>query len=159
LLEGGDSKALLVSREKNPDDTIIDVKGERIGDGKSHYIMGPCAVENYEQVATVAKALKKNNLKLLRGGAYKPRTSPYDFQGLGIEGLKILRQVADEYKLAVVSEIVNPVDIEEAVNYLDVIQIGSRNMQNFELLKAAGEINKPILLKRGMAATISEFLN
>ncbi|HLR51262.1 MAG TPA: bifunctional 3-deoxy-7-phosphoheptulonate synthase/chorismate mutase [Candidatus Avamphibacillus sp.] len=159
LLEDGDSKALLVSREKKPDDTIIEVKGEKIGDGKSHFIMGPCAVESYEQVSTVAKALKKNNLKLLRGGAFKPRTSPYDFQGLGVEGLKILKRVADEHNLAVVSEIVNPADIEEAVNYLDVIQIGSRNMQNFELLKAAGEVNKPILLKRGMAATISEFLN
>ncbi|KHE70318.1 bifunctional 3-deoxy-7-phosphoheptulonate synthase/chorismate mutase, partial [Halobacillus sp. BBL2006] len=90
---------------------------------------------------------------------FKPRTSPYDFQGLGIEGLKMLKQAADENDLAVVSEIVNPADLEEALDYLDVIQIGARNMQNFELLKAAGSVNKPVLLKRGMSATISEFIN
>src|SRR5699024_11621997 len=90
-------------------------------------------------------------------GAYKPRTSPYDFQALGLEGLKILKQVADEYDLAVVSEIVNPADIEEAQDYIDVIQIGARNMQNFELLKKAGEAKKPVILERGLSATISEF--
>ena len=120
---------------------------------------GPCAVESYEQVATVAKAMKEKGLKLLRGGAYKPRTSPYDFQGLGVEGLKILKRVADEYDMAVISEIVNPADIEMAIDYIDVIQIGARNMQNFELLKAAGAVNKPVLLKRGIAATIEEFIN
>src|SRR5699024_8074951 len=98
-------------------------------------------------------------LRFLRGGAFKPRTSPYDFQGLGIEGLKILKRVADEFDLAVVSEIVNPVHIEEAQDYIDVIQLGARNMQNFELLKAAGEANKPVILKRGLSATISEFIN
>lgn len=152
-------KALLVSRKKKPEDTIIDIKGEAIGDGKAHYVMGPCSVESYEQTAQVAEAVKKQGVKLLRGGAFKPRTSPYDFQGLGLEGLKILKQVADEYDLAVISEIVNPADIETAVDYIDVIQIGARNMQNFELLKAAGSVNKPVLLKRGLAATISEFIN
>ncbi len=152
-------KALLVSRKKKPEDTIIEIKGERIGDGQPHFIMGPCSVESYEQVATVADAVKKQGLNLLRGGAFKPRTSPYDFQGLGLEGLKILKKAADEQDLAVVSEIVNPADLEEALEYLDVIQIGARNMQNFELLKAAGSVNKPVLLKRGMSATISEFIN
>ncbi|MED4203043.1 bifunctional 3-deoxy-7-phosphoheptulonate synthase/chorismate mutase [Neobacillus mesonae] len=152
-------KALLVSRKKKPEDTIINLKGENIGDGKQHFVFGPCAVESYEQVATVAKAMKEKGLKLLRGGAYKPRTSPYDFQGLGVEGLKILKRVAAEYDMAVISEIVNPADIEMAAEYLDVIQIGARNMQNFELLKAAGAINKPVLLKRGLAATIEEFIN
>lgn len=95
----------------------------------------------------------------MRGGAFKPRTSPYDFQGLGIEGLKILRRVADEYGLKVISEIVTPADIEIATEYLDVIQIGARNMQNFELLKAAGKVKTPILLKRGLAATIEEFIH
>ncbi|QDP40895.1 bifunctional 3-deoxy-7-phosphoheptulonate synthase/chorismate mutase [Radiobacillus deserti] len=152
-------KALLVSRKKKPEDTVIEINGERFGDGNQHFIMGPCAVESYEQVAEVAAAVKKQGLKLLRGGAFKPRTSPYDFQGLGLEGLKILKRVADEYELAVVSEIVNPADIEKAVEYIDVIQIGARNMQNFELLKAAGEVNKPVLLKRGLSATISEFIN
>ncbi|RSK28200.1 3-deoxy-7-phosphoheptulonate synthase [Bacillus sp. HMF5848] len=152
-------KALLVSRKKKPDDTIVNIKGELIGDGKPHFVMGPCAVESYEQVAEVAKAVKAQGIKLLRGGAFKPRTSPYDFQGLGLEGLKILKQVAKEYDLAVISEIVNPADIEVAVDYIDVIQIGARNMQNFELLKAAGAVNKPVLLKRGLAATIDEFIN
>jgi len=159
LLEEDNSKALLVSRQKKPENTIIHINDEKFGDGACHFIIGPCAVESYEQVSTVAQAIKKNGLKLLRGGAFKPRTSPYDFQGLGIDGLKILSDVGDKYNLAVVSEIVNPAHIEQAVDYLDVIQIGARNMQNFELLKAAGEANKPILLKRGMSATISEFIN
>jgi 3-deoxy-7-phosphoheptulonate synthase/chorismate mutase len=110
-------------------------------------------------VAEVAKSIKGKGLKMIRGGAYKPRTSPYDFQGLGLEGLKILKRVADEFDLAVVSEIVNPADIETACEYIDVIQIGARNMQNFELLKAAGAVKKPVLLKRGLAATIDEFIN
>jgi 3-deoxy-7-phosphoheptulonate synthase / chorismate mutase len=159
LQEDDHSKALLVSRKKKPEDTIVEINGDKIGDGGVHYIMGPCAVESYEQVAEVAKAVKKKGLKLLRGGAFKPRTSPYDFQGLGIEGLQILKQVADEFDLAVVSEIVNPADIETALEYIDVIQIGARNMQNFELLKAAGSVDKPVLLKRGLAAQISEFIN
>ena len=152
-------KALLVSRKKKPEDTIIDIKGEMVGDGKPHFVFGPCAVESYEQVATVAAAVKADGFKLLRGGAYKPRTSPYDFQGLGLEGLKILKQVADEFDLAVISEIVSANDIEIAAQYIDVIQIGARNMQNFELLKAAGASKKPVLLKRGMSATIEEFIN
>ncbi len=153
------SKALLVSRKKKPEDTIVNINGEAIGDGNPHFVFGPCAVESYEQVAEVAKAVKAKGLKLLRGGAFKPRTSPYDFQGLGMEGLKILKKVADEYGLAVISEIVNPADIEQAVEYIDVIQIGARNMQNFELLKAAGAVKKPVLLKRGLSATIEEFIN
>lgn len=152
-------KALLVSRKKKPEDTVIDIKGVKIGDGNPDFIFGPCSVESYEQVATVAEAVKAKGFKMLRGGAFKPRTSPYDFQGLGLEGLKILKRIADEYDMAVISEIVNPADIETAVDYLDVIQIGARNMQNFELLKAAGAVNKPILLKRGLAATIEEFIN
>jgi len=152
-------KALLVSRKKKPEDTIVNVKGETIRDGKQRFVFGPCSVESYEQVATVAKAMKAKGLKLLRGGAYKPRTSPYDFQGLGVEGLKILKRVADEFDMAVISEIVTPADLETAVEYLDVIQIGARNMQNFELLKAAGALKKPVLLKRGLSATIEEFIN
>lgn len=159
LQEDDHRKALLVSRKKKPEDTIVDVKGEKIGDGSQSFIVGPCAVESYEQVATVAEAAKKKGIRLLRGGAFKPRTSPYDFQGLGLEGLKILKQVADEYDMAVISEIVTPQDIETALDYIDVIQIGARNMQNFELLKAAGSVKKPVLLKRGLAATLSEFMN
>lgn len=159
LQQDDHSKALLVSRKKQAEDTIVTLKGEKIGDGKPHFVFGPCAVESYEQVATVAKSMQEKGLKLLRGGAYKPRTSPYDFQGLGVEGLKILKRVAKEFDMAVISEIVNPADIEMAIDYIDVIQIGARNMQNFELLKAAGSVNKPVLLKRGIAATIEEFIN
>ncbi len=159
LQEEDNSKALLVSRKKKPEDTVVTINGESIGDGVQRLIAGPCSVESYEQVASVAKAIKEQGLKLLRGGAFKPRTSPYDFQGLGLEGLQILKRVADEYDLAVISEIVNPADLEVAVDYIDVIQIGARNMQNFELLKAAGSVNKPVLLKRGLSATIEEFIN
>ncbi|MEW9675536.1 bifunctional 3-deoxy-7-phosphoheptulonate synthase/chorismate mutase [Lentibacillus sp. L22] len=159
LQEDDHRKALLVSRKKKPEDTVIDIKGEKVGDGQTHFVFGPCAVESYEQTSEVAAAVKQRGVKLLRGGAFKPRTSPYDFQGLGIEGLQILKRVADEHDLAVISEIVNPAHIKQAADYLDVIQIGARNMQNFELLKAAGDVNKPILLKRGLSATISEFIN
>src|SRR4051812_8399534 len=152
-------RTLLVSRKNKSEDTIITINGESIGAGTPSFVFGPCSVESYEQTAAVAASVKAKGLKLLRGGAYKPRTSPYDFQGLGVEGLKILKRVADEYDLAVISEIVTPTDIDTALQYIDVIQIGARNMQNFELLKAAGSVNKPILLKRGMSATIEEFIN
>ncbi|WP_257351965.1 bifunctional 3-deoxy-7-phosphoheptulonate synthase/chorismate mutase [Pseudalkalibacillus decolorationis] len=158
LQEEDNRKALLVSRKRKPDNTVINIKGELIGDGNPNFVMGPCAVESYEQVRLVAKAIKDQGLTLMRGGAFKPRTSPYDFQGLGFEGLKILRQVANEFNLAVVSEILNPNDLELALDYVDVIQIGARNMQNFDLLKAAGSVNKPVLLKRGLSATIEEFM-
>ncbi|MFD1415291.1 bifunctional 3-deoxy-7-phosphoheptulonate synthase/chorismate mutase [Oceanobacillus jeddahense] len=159
LQEEDNSKALLVSRKKQPENTVVELKGEKVGNGHISYVFGPCAVEGYEQVAAVAASVKEKGLKLLRGGAFKPRTSPYDFQGLGIEGLEILKKVADEYDLAVISEIVNPADLEQAVDYIDVVQIGARNMQNFELLKAAGDAGKPVLLKRGLSATIQEFIN
>src|SRR5699024_6692256 len=145
------SKALLVSRKKKQEDTIVNINGVEFGNGEPHFIIGPCAVESYEQVSAVAEAVKNKGLKLLRGGAFKPRTSPYDCQGLGLEGLEILKRVADEHDLAVISEVVSPAQIEEAAEYLDVIQIGARNMQNFELLKAAGEVDKPVLLKRGLS--------
>ncbi|PBB05025.1 MULTISPECIES: bifunctional 3-deoxy-7-phosphoheptulonate synthase/chorismate mutase [Salimicrobium] len=159
LQEDDHRKALLVSRKNKAEDTVVNIKGEKVGAGELTHVFGPCSVESYEQVKEVAQAVKKQGGKLLRGGAYKPRTSPYDFQGLGEEGLQILKRVADEEGLAVISEIVNPADIEKAVDYIDVIQIGARNMQNFELLKAAGAVKKPVLLKRGMSATISEFIN
>ncbi|WP_077619105.1 bifunctional 3-deoxy-7-phosphoheptulonate synthase/chorismate mutase [Bacillus sinesaloumensis] len=159
IQEDDHRKALLVSRKKKPEDTIVEVKGVKIGNGAQQFIVGPCAVESYEQTVAVAQEAKKYGLRLLRGGAFKPRTSPYDFQGLGLEGLKILKRVADETGMAVISEIVNPADVEVACDYIDVIQIGARNMQNFELLKAAGSVKKPVLLKRGLAATLDEFVN
>ncbi|MFS0614762.1 bifunctional 3-deoxy-7-phosphoheptulonate synthase/chorismate mutase [Lederbergia ruris] len=158
LQEDDNRKALLVSRKKKPENTVVNVNNLNIGDGSQHFIMGPCAVESYEQVKLVAQAMKKQGLSLMRGGAYKPRTSPYDFQGLGLEGLKILRRVADEEGMSVISEILDTRDVESALDYVDVIQIGARNMQNFELLKLVGSVQKPILLKRGLSATIEEFM-
>ncbi|EUJ29482.1 bifunctional 3-deoxy-7-phosphoheptulonate synthase/chorismate mutase [Listeria cornellensis] len=158
LQEDDNSKALLVSRKNKKEDTIVNVNGVPIGNGVPTFVFGPCSVESYEQVATVAGAVRDKGLKLLRGGAFKPRTSPYDFQGLGVEGLQILKRVADEFGLGVISEIVTPRDIEVALDHIDVIQIGARNMQNFELLKAVGQVDKPILLKRGLSATIEEFV-
>ncbi|WP_339321689.1 bifunctional 3-deoxy-7-phosphoheptulonate synthase/chorismate mutase [Paenibacillus sp. FSL W8-0194] len=152
-------KHLLVSRKKKPENTLIQLGDVTIGGGKPVMIAGPCSVESYEQVRTVAKALKEAGMTVMRGGAFKPRTSPYDFQGLGIEGLKILKEVADEFGLKTISEIVDPAHIELACDYIDVIQIGARNMQNFELLKAAGDVRTPILLKRGLAATLDEFVH
>jgi 3-deoxy-7-phosphoheptulonate synthase/chorismate mutase len=159
LQEEDHRKVLLVSRKQRSENTIISVKGTEIGNGQPILIAGPCAVESYEQTAEVADAVTNRGLKILRGGAFKPRTSPYDFQGLGMEGLRILKRVAEEYDCAVISEIVHPNDLEIAADYLDIIQIGARNMHNFELLKAAGRLNKPILLKRGLSATIEEFIH
>ena len=152
-------KYKLVSRDFHPQDTVIDVDGVKIG-GKEIVVMaGPCAVENLEQLREAAAAVKKSGAKILRGGAYKPRTSPYDFQGLGEEGLKLLRQVADEFDMKVVTEVVDREDIALMENYADILQVGARNMQNFQMLKALGTSKKPIMLKRGLSATISEWLN
>ncbi|WJY27944.1 MULTISPECIES: bifunctional 3-deoxy-7-phosphoheptulonate synthase/chorismate mutase [Sporosarcina] len=159
IQEDEQRNALLVSRKRKAEDTIVDINGEKIGDGTPTFVFGPCAVESYEQVKAVADSIKAKGLTMMRGGAYKPRTSPYDFQGLGLEGLKILKRVSDETGLSIVTEIITPSHLEEALDYIDVIQIGARNMQNFELLKEAGKTNKPVLLKRGLAATIDEFIN
>ena len=152
-------KYKLVSRHFHPEDTIIDVDGVKIG-GKEVVVMaGPCSVESIEQLREAAKAVKAGGAKFLRGGAFKPRTSPYDFQGLAEEGLKMLREVADEEGLKAVTEIVDKDDIELVGKYADIYQVGARNMQNFQLLKALGKAKKPVMLKRGLAATISEWLN
>ncbi|MCS4826886.1 bifunctional 3-deoxy-7-phosphoheptulonate synthase/chorismate mutase [Staphylococcus aureus] len=159
LQKSENEKHLYVSRKLKPEDTIVTFdNGGIIGDGNKSFVFGPCSVESFEQVEAVTKNLHAKGEKFIRGGAFKPRTSPYDFQGLGVEGLKILKQIKDKYDLNVVSEIVNPNDFEVADEYLDVFQIGARNMQNFELLKEAGRTKKPILLKRGLSATIEEFV-
>lgn len=158
LQEDDNRKALLVSRKKHPSDTVVEIKGVPIGGGEPVIVAGPCSVESYEQVKAVADNHNLRGLRLLRGGAFKPRTSPYDFQGLGVEGLKILKRIGEENNLAVISEIVTPNDIELATQYVDAIQIGARNMQNFELLKAAGSVDHPIVLKRGLSATIEELI-
>ncbi|GEK31810.1 protein AroA(G) [Kurthia zopfii] len=159
LQQTNTKKELLVSRKRKKEDTIVNVNGDPIGQGAPSFVFGPCAVESFEQTDAVGAEIAKKGLKLMRGGAYKPRTSPYDFQGLGLEGLKILKEVGQKHGLGIVSEIVTPTHLEEALDYIDVIQIGARNMQNFELLKAAGQTNKPVLLKRGLAATIDEFIH
>ncbi|MGD8192300.1 bifunctional 3-deoxy-7-phosphoheptulonate synthase/chorismate mutase [Brevibacillus ginsengisoli] len=158
LQKTDDKKVLLVSRKKQAEDTVITIKGVEFGGANPILIAGPCSVESYEQVRAVAENHAKQGLRVLRGGAYKPRTSPYDFQGLGVEGLQILKRIGDEFNLVTISEIVTPADLEAAVEHIDVIQIGARNMQNFELLKAVGRLNHPILLKRGLSATIEEFI-
>ena len=152
-------KYKLVSRNFHPEDTTVDVDGVKVG-GKQIVVMaGPCSVESVEQLREAAKAVKAGGAQFLRGGAFKPRTSPYDFQGLAEDGLKMLRQVADEEGLKVVTEIVDKDDMELVGKYADLYQVGARNMQNFQLLKALGKADKPVMLKRGLSATISEWLN
>lgn len=159
LQKSESEKHLLVSRKLKQEDTIVTFdNGGIIGAVTKSYVFGPCSVESAEQVEAVAKNLYEKGEKFIRGGAFKPRTSPYDFQGLGEEGLQILRDAGNKYDLNVVSEIVNPAHFELADQYVDVFQIGARNMQNFELLKEAGRTNKPVLLKRGLSATIEEFI-
>jgi 3-deoxy-7-phosphoheptulonate synthase len=148
----------LASRTFKNTDTVIDIKGVKIGGEKLAVIAGPCTVESLEQMEKTAEKLKPLGVKLLRGGAYKPRTSPYSFQGLGEEGLKILRQVADNNGMLTVSEIMEISQLPFFLKYVDIFQIGARNMQNFNLLKELGYTNKPILLKRGLSATIEELL-
>jgi 3-deoxy-7-phosphoheptulonate synthase len=149
----------LVSKDSQKEPTIINVKGIKIGSKKQFLIIaGPCSVESEKQMDNVASKLSKMGIKLLRGGAFKPRTEPYAFQGLGEKGLKILKETADRYNMGVVTEALNIRDLDIIYKYADIIQVGTRNMQNFELLKELGSINKPILLKRGMSATIEELL-
>lgn len=148
----------LVSREFHPEDSIVSVGGVPVGGTRVVVIAGPCAVESLEQTVTIAREVKARGASLLRGGAYKPRTSPYSFQGLGEEGLKILAAAREETGLPVVTEALDTSSIDVVAKYADGLQIGARNMQNFELLKAAGRIGKPVLLKRGMSATLEEFL-
>ncbi len=148
----------LAARESKARDTVIDVKGVKVGGDTFTIIAGPCSVENREQLLTTARGIKKCSAHMLRGGAFKPRTSPYSFQGLGEEGLKLLKEASEETGLPVVTEVMNPRDLGIVMKYADVLQIGARNIQNFALLREVGKTNKPVLLKRGMATTIQEFL-
>jgi len=148
----------LVSRETRPESTIIQVGEVRIGADEPVMMAGPCAVESEEQALTIARFLKSCGVKIYRGGAYKPRTSPYSFQGLGIKGLQILEKVRQETGLLIVTEATDSDNLEEVEKYADIVQIGARNMQNYSLLRLAGRVSKPVLLKRGFAATIDELL-
>ena len=148
----------LVAREVSPDPTVIEVDGRRIGDTYFGLIAGPCTVEYREQTMETAKAVAAAGATMLRGGAFKPRTSPYTFQGLGDEGLAILREAGDETGLPVVTELMDPRHVEPVLEFADVIQIGARNSQNFLLLAEVGRADKPVLLKRGMSTSVEELL-
>ncbi|WP_171418163.1 bifunctional 3-deoxy-7-phosphoheptulonate synthase/chorismate mutase [Paenibacillus alvei] len=151
-------RKLLVSRRHKSEDTIIQVKHAEIGGSSPVVVAGPCSIESKDQLLTVATAMRDAGITVLRGGAYKPRTSPYDFQGLGEAGLKIMKEVADETGMVTISEIMSPMHIDMAARYIDIFQIGARNMHNFDLLKAVGQTQKPVLLKRGLSATLEEFV-
>ena len=149
----------LVSKESKKEKIVIEVNGSRIGDEKEVVAMaGPCSVESEEQMEAVAKSLVKLGVKIMRGGAYKPRTGPYSFQGLGKEGLEILQNTAQRHGLATITEVLDIRDLDTICQKCDILQIGARNMQNFQLLKEVGMVKKPVVLKRGMSATIEELL-
>ena len=157
ILESNSFK--LVSREFRSKPTIIKLNGNvNIGSNKITIIAGPCAVESKKQLLEISKSLENAGASILRGGAFKPRTSPYSFQGLEKKGLKLLAKMREETGLPIVTEVMSPEDVDLVANYADILQIGTRNMQNYSLLKNVGKINKPVLLKRGMSATIEEFL-
>jgi 3-deoxy-7-phosphoheptulonate synthase len=148
----------LVSREVKTEDTVVRIGGIRVGGGHFAVFAGPCSVETDEQTLTIGRAVRSAGAHVLRGGAFKPRTSPYSFQGLGKRGLEILREVGREVKMPVVSEALDEHSLELVTEYCDMIQIGTRNMQNFSLLRLCGQTDKPVLLKRGMSATVEELL-
>lgn len=148
-----------VSREWKEEDTVVTLpNGTTIGGSQIAVMAGPCAVESEEQILTSARLLREMGATVLRGGAFKPRTSPYSFQGLGLEGLKLLAKARDETGMAIITEAIDPDGVELVAEYADVVQIGARNMQNYPLLRRAGAVGKPVLLKRGMSATIEEWL-
>ncbi len=148
----------LVSREFKPESTVIKIKDVEIGGNKIVLMAGPCSIEGLERLREIARAVKSAGAVILRGGAFKPRTSPYSFQGLGEAGLKYMRQVADELGLVTISEVMEPRQVELVSKYVDILQIGARNMQNFNLLREVGQVKKPVMLKRGLCATIKEWL-
>lgn len=149
----------LVSRAFKPENTVIDVDGIKIGDGSLVVMAGPCAVESQEQILEAARIAKEGGAQFLRGGAYKPRTSPYAFQGLEEEGLKYLAAAREATGLKIITEVTDVETVELVASYADVLQIGARNMQNFKLLRAVGRTNRPVMLKRGLSATMDEWLN
>ena len=149
----------LTSRLFHPENTVVDVNGVKIGDGSMTMMAGPCSIESLDQIRECARIAKAGGATILRGGAFKPRTSPYAFQGLEEEGLKYIRQAADELDMQVITEVMDEANLELVAKYSDILQIGARNMQNFKLLQAVGKTGKPIGLKRGIAGTIDELLN
>ncbi len=148
----------LASRNFHELDSVIDIKGTKIGGNEIAVMAGPCSVESEDQIFKLAEVVAKSGAKILRGGAFKPRSSPYSFQGLGEEGLKLIRKAADEFGLLVITEVMEIAQIDIIGKYTDIYQIGARNMQNFPLLKELGDTNIPVMLKRGLSATIEEWL-
>ena len=148
----------LASRIFQQEDTVIEVNGVKFGGGYTGMIAGPCTIESEEQIFECARLLSQSGVKIIRGGAFKPRTSPYSFQGLGEEGLKLIRAAADKYNLAVTSEVMEISQIPLFIKYVDILQVGARNMQNFNLLRELSKVNKPVIIKRGLSATINEWL-
>jgi len=148
----------LASLDAHPEPSVVDVAGVKIGGGNLGMIAGPCAIESLERLDAIASSVRDSGANILRGGAFKPRTSPYAYQGMGEDGLKILREVGDKYGMPVVTEVMDPRRVELVERYADMIQIGARNMQNFSLLTEVGNTKKPVLLKRGMSATIVDLL-
>ena len=148
----------LANRAFHPEDSVVDVSGVKVGSGNMAFIAGPCSVETFDQVLEIAKSAKASGASLLRGGAFKPRTSPYSFQGLGLEGLDILYKVKEEVGLPIVTELMSAEYLDIFEEKVDLIQIGARNMQNFDLLKQLGKVKRPILLKRGLNATYEEWI-
>lgn len=148
----------LVSRDGHPENTVLDINGVSIGGKKICVMAGPCSVEGLDPLIDVAKQVKASGASILRGGAYKPRTSPYDFQGLGLEGLKMLAEARKQTGMPVITEVMTPALVGQVCEYADILQIGARNMQNYDLLREAGKTRTPVLLKRGLSATIEEWL-
>ncbi|NGM83000.1 3-deoxy-7-phosphoheptulonate synthase [Paenibacillus sp. 7124] len=149
----------LASRDFHPDDTIIEVKGVKIGGEHLAIMGGPCAVESPEQIDEIAKLVKASGAQILRGGAFKPRTGPYSFQGIGVEGLKMMAEAGERHGLLTITEVMTPEYVDVCAEYADILQVGTRNMQNFDLLRKLGTCGRPVLLKRGFSATYDEFLN
>lgn len=149
----------LASRDFHPEDTVIEIKGVRIGGGNLAVMGGPCAVESPEQIDEIARLVKAAGGQILRGGAFKPRTGPYSFQGVGVEGLKMMADAGEKHGLLTITEVMTPEYVDVCAEYADILQVGTRNMQNFDLLRKLGECNRPVLLKRGFSATYDEWLN
>ena len=149
----------LASRDFHPDDTVIEIKGVKIGGDNLVVMGGPCAVETPEQIDEIARLVKEAGGQVLRGGAFKPRTGPYSFQGIGIEGLKWMKDAGEKYGLITITEVMAPEFVDVCAEYADIMQVGTRNMQNFDLLRKLGTIKNPVLLKRGFSATYDEWLN
>ncbi|MEI7025969.1 3-deoxy-7-phosphoheptulonate synthase [Paenibacillus sp. y28] len=149
----------LASRDFHPEDSVIDINGVKIGGGELVIMGGPCAVESPEQIDEIARLVKAAGAQVLRGGAFKPRTGPYSFQGIGVEGLEMMAQAGKKHGLLTITEVMTPEYVDVCAEYADILQVGTRNMQNFDLLRKLGQTNRPVLLKRGFSATYEEFLS